>query len=159
MTEEHAEHHDQDMTPAVQQAALFAALAQHLTRHPHLTPLYSVTPSVGLHIDVGPSTPQAGAALVEWADTLTNPTVMVRRIEGEAFVSVTGAAGPAEVRVWAVIPGLLDALEWRATETDRAIDMSQLRAIVAGQEGSAGETAHHPRRSRRQVGDDDGRPG
>jgi hypothetical protein len=120
-----------EITPALRQAAHLMALAQHLTRHPDLTP-------VNVHTRAGDEAQQLQArsgstarGLVEWADSLTEPHVSIQRIGTEAFVFVSGATPTTKVVVWTTVPGLLEHLGWKSDEEARPVAVEELRTFAA----------------------------
>jgi hypothetical protein len=130
-----------DLPPALRQATFLIALAHHLTMHAHLAAV--VVHSDGLQI-AGTGPAAKGSALLAWADTLTDPTAIVRNIDGAAFVYVAGSAGPAQVRVWTVVPGLLSVLSpaLKPDDPDRSLSAAGLRTLISrvanAEQGSGG---------------------
>lgn len=116
-----------DVTPALRQAAFLFALAEHLTRHPHLSEVM-----VGFGKLQLPYSRRSAAALLDWADSLTAPTASVQGIEGQAFVYVTGSMSSGEVTVWDTVPGLLDALGLDDEARSTPLDLDVFRAFAAG---------------------------
>lgn len=119
-----------DVTPALRQAAGLFALAQHLTRHPHLAPVLVLETKMQLQW-VQPHL--QAAKLLDWADSLTGPTATVQGIKGEAYVHVTGSTPWGEFTVWSTVSGLLDSLG-SDDDADRApLDLAVFRAFADGQ--------------------------
>lgn len=117
-----------DVTPALRQAAQLRALATHLTQNPHLASVNVTADKLQVPYHRGP-----GAALLAWADTLTNPEVTVTGNDGDAFVYVTGSITVGTVTVWTVVPGFLSALDM--TDDDcyrRPVELDTLRSYVTG---------------------------
>jgi len=110
---------DTNLTPAVELAARLQALAAHLTRHPHLAPVTVHERELQIQYQDQPA-----AALLAWAESLTDVSVQVRNIDGRAYVDVTGTATAGTVTVWTTMPPF-----WPAADDGLCpIDLDVLRA-------------------------------
>lgn len=113
-----------DVTPALRQAACLFALAEHLTRNPHLS-------EVIVHLDKLQLSKRSAAALLDWADSLTAPTASVQGIKGQAFAYVTGSLPSGVVTVWTTVPGLLDVLGLDDEARSTPLDLDVFRTFAA----------------------------
>lgn len=118
---------DAALTPALRLAARLRALAAHLTRYPHLAPVNVISDQ--LQVRWLPDA-ERSAALLAWAESLTEVTVDARNLKGEAFVHVSGTATAGTVTVWTTIPNLPAVLAQNAPATC-VIGLDGLRAQVA----------------------------
>lgn len=108
-----------ELTPALRLAARLHAVAEHLTRHPHLAPVNVISDKLQLQWQAEPA-----AALLAWTESLTDVSVRVRNIDGKAFVDVTGTATVGTATVWTTMP-----LFWPAADDASCpIDLDVLRA-------------------------------
>lgn len=92
---------------ATTQADFLLTLASHEGSHPGLSPVNVIYPH---HLQLRDTAPSVGYGLVEWADTLTETSVEVLRIDERAFVHIRGRIGEHPVVVWEVVPGLAHAM-------------------------------------------------
>lgn len=120
-----------EVSPALRQAAALFELAQHLTMNAHLAPVNIMR---DLQVKKG-GRESAGAALVAWADSLSDVRVTVLDLNATAYVHVTGTMTAGRVTVWATVPGLL---AWLGVERDAShvpVELESLReyATATGQ--------------------------
>jgi hypothetical protein len=94
-----------NFSPTIRQAAQLFAVAQHLTRHPHLRTVNISEDALQLQSSHHPA-----ADLLAWADSLTESHASVQAINGMAFVRVVNELPPCVATVWTTVPGLADVL-------------------------------------------------
>ncbi|XVV03367.1 hypothetical protein ACQPW3_39580 [Actinosynnema sp. CA-248983] len=115
-----------EVSPALRQAAALFELAQHLTANAHLVPVNVLG---DLQIRSG-GRESSCAAVVAWADSLSDARVSVSDLHAEAFVYVTGVMGVGEVTVWTTVPGLLAWLRLERGASRVPIGLESLRQFA-----------------------------
>jgi len=120
-----------DFTPTIRQAAQLFALAQHLTRHPHLRTVNLFDDALQLQSCHNPA-----AELLAWADSLTESHASVQAINGMAFVQVVNELPPCVATVWTTVPGLADVigLDDNASWTPLSLDILRAFATASARE-------------------------
>lgn len=133
-------------TPALKLAGALYAIAEHLVEHPHV-PYVVMHRALGLQISSYPGEPSDAHAVLLWAKTLTDVTIVLSRHGGpeqnRTMVTARGRIGEHQVDVWDINDG--DLYRWRETELETPITLDQLAAYVAaGTVEHAGEFAVTP---------------
>lgn len=122
-------------TPAMRQVTWLRCLAAHLEAHPHLPPV--TVPGDEAEMSQLVASHDA-ADLLDWAQTLINPTATVKDIEGDAFVYITGSfldipwGVLRQITVWTVVPHLLDQVGPLERFEKRPLPLHVLRGFAAG---------------------------
>lgn len=90
----------------IELSALLSSVSTHLDTHPDLVPVNVIYPnSLQLRECI-----HSGEALLAWADTLTEPSLEVVRIDERAFVHVHGWLDNHPIVIWEVVAGLAAAI-------------------------------------------------
>lgn len=119
-------------TPALELAAKLTAIAEHLRAHPHL-PYVVVHRTLGLQISAHPNENVDAHAVLIWAKTLTDVSIVLSRHGKPELrrtqVSARGRIGDHVVEVWDVEDG--DLWRWRGDLPQMPITVERLAEYVA----------------------------
>ncbi|MFD9734254.1 hypothetical protein [Umezawaea sp. NPDC059074] len=114
-----------DFSPTIRQAAQLFALAQHLTRHPHLRTVNISEDALQLQYSDHPA-----ADLLAWADSLAESRASVQATNGLAFVRLGNELPPCVASVWTTVPGLAAVLGLDDNARWTPLDLDVLRVFA-----------------------------